>query len=144
MTKQKQFFRKLNITFIYVFRPFTLYFVEAPLAVITALSLLGYDATSLVHLYLGSFSHYSLQILSRSVRLNGELHSYFQESPEMFVQVKVRALAGPLKDIQSLVPKPLLRCLGCVFRVVGRVYGAGCHQGSSSVLCSIHLALNPE
>uniref|UniRef100_A0A8C8LL39 C2H2-type domain-containing protein n=1 Tax=Oncorhynchus tshawytscha TaxID=74940 RepID=A0A8C8LL39_ONCTS len=39
---------------------------------ITTLSLLGYDATSLAHLYLGSFSHFSLQILSYSVRLDGE------------------------------------------------------------------------
>ena len=39
---------------------------------ITALNLLGYDATSLAHLYLGSFSHYSLQIPSSSVRLDGE------------------------------------------------------------------------
>ena len=38
------------------------------------------------------------------------LHSYFQVSPEMFD----RALAGTLKDIQRLVPKPLLCCLGCV------------------------------
>ena len=36
----------------------------------------------------------------------------------MFDQVQVRALAGPLKDIQRLVPKPLLRCLGCVLRVI--------------------------
>ena len=40
--------------------------------------------------------------------------SYFQVSPEMFD----RALAGPLKDIQRLVLKPLLRCLGCVLMVV--------------------------
>ena len=46
------------------------------------------------------------------------LHSYFQVSPEMFDRVQVRALAGPLKDIQRLVPKPLLRCLGCGLRVV--------------------------
>ena len=46
----------------------TQYFVEAPLEMITALSLLGYDATSLTHLYLGSFSHSSLQILSSSIR----------------------------------------------------------------------------
>ena len=32
--------------------------------------------------------------------------------------IQVRALAGPLKDIQRLAPKPLLRCLGCVLRVV--------------------------
>ena len=34
--------------------------------------LLGYDATSLAHLYLEIFSHSSLQILSNSVRLDGE------------------------------------------------------------------------
>ena len=46
------------------------------------------------------------------------LHSYFQVFPEMFDQIQVQALAGPLKDIQRLVPKPLLRGLGCVLRVV--------------------------
>uniref|UniRef100_A0A674BP84 Zgc:165423 n=1 Tax=Salmo trutta TaxID=8032 RepID=A0A674BP84_SALTR len=50
--------------------------VFSPLAVITTLSLLCYDATSLAHLYLGSFSH-SLQILSSSVRLDGERCCYF-------------------------------------------------------------------
>ena len=41
----------------------TIYMVEAHLTAITALSLLGYDATSLAHLYLGSLSH-SSQALS--------------------------------------------------------------------------------
>ena len=45
-------------------------------------------------------------------------HSYFQVSPEMFDWVQVQALAGPLKDIQRHVPKPLLRCLGCVVRFI--------------------------
>ena len=36
----------------------------------------------------------------------------------MFDRVEVQALAGPLKDILRLVTKPLLRCLGCVLRVV--------------------------
>ena len=36
----------------------------------------------------------------------------------MFDQVQVQALTGPLKNIQRLVPKPLLCCLGCVLRVV--------------------------
>jgi hypothetical protein len=80
---------------------------------------------------LESFSHSSPEILS--VRLDGEflpffsrdpicqvgwgasLHSYLQVSPEMFNLVQVWALA---KDIQRFVPKPLLRCLGCVLRVV--------------------------
>ena len=65
MTKHKQVFRniskcitnnKRNTTFTSVFRPFTQYFVEAPLAAITASSLLGYDATRLAPQYLGSFS----------------------------------------------------------------------------------------
>jgi hypothetical protein len=42
------------------------------LAAITASSHLEYDATSLAHLYLESFSHSSFQILSSSVRLDGE------------------------------------------------------------------------
>ena len=46
------------------------------------------------------------------------LHSYFQVSSEMFDQVQVWALAGPLKYIQRFVPKSLLRCLDCVLRVV--------------------------
>ena len=46
------------------------------------------------------------------------MHSYFQVSPEMLNRVQVRALAGPLKDIQRLVLKPLLRCLGYVLRVI--------------------------
>ena len=46
------------------------------------------------------------------------MHSYFQVSAEMFDRFQVRALAGPIKDIQRLVPKPLLRYLGCVRRVV--------------------------
>ena len=45
------------------------------------------------------------------------MHSYFQVSPEMFDRGQVRALAGPLKDIQRLVLK-LLRCFGCVLSVV--------------------------
>jgi hypothetical protein len=61
-------------------------------------------------MYLGSFSHSSLQILSSYVRLDGERYSYFQLSPEMFDGVQVQALAGLLK--------PLLHCLGCVLKIV--------------------------
>ena len=35
----------------------------------------------------------------------------------MLDQVQVWTLAGPLKDIQTRVPKPLLRCPGFVLRV---------------------------
>ena len=58
---------------------FSQYFVEAPLAAITPASLLGYDAISLAHLYLGSFSHSSLQILKLcQIGWGASLHSYFQ------------------------------------------------------------------
>jgi hypothetical protein len=42
------------------------------------------------------------------VGLGALLHSYFQVPLEMFDRFQVQALAGPLKDIQRLVPKPLL------------------------------------
>ena len=81
------------------------------------------------------------------------LHSYFQVSPEMFDRVQVRALAEPLKDIQRLVLKPLLCCLGCVFRVVVLLGDEPSPQSEVpsalelifikdlSVLCSVHLSL---
>ena len=73
------------------------------------------------------------------------LPCYFQVSPEMFDWAQVRALAGPLKDIQGLVPMPILHCLCCVLRVVvlfapvsgPELSGAGFHQGSlCTFLCS--------
>jgi hypothetical protein len=80
------------------------------------------------------------------------LHSYFQVSPEKFDRVQVRALAGLLKDIQRLVPKPLLCCLGCVHSVVVLLEGEPPPQSEVlstlvlikdlSVLCSIHLCIN--
>ena len=88
--------------------------------------------------------------------MGASLHSYFQVSLKMFGQVQVRALAGPLKNIQRLVPKPLLRYLGCVLRVVVLLEGEPLPQSEvlsaleqifikdHSVLCSIHLSLNPS
>ena len=74
----------------------------------------------------------------------------------MFNRVQVLALAGPLKDIQRLVLKPLLRCLGCVLRVVVLLEGEPSPQSvvpsaleqvfikDLSVLCSFHLSLDPN
>ena len=79
-----------------------------------------------------------------------------QVFPEMFDRVQVQALAGPLNDIQRLVLKPHLRCLGCVLRVVVLLEGEPLHQSEVlstleqvfikdlSVLCSIHLSLDPD
>ena len=77
------------------------------------------------------------------------LHSYCQVSPKIFDRVQVRALGGPLKDIQRLVPKPRLRGLGCVLRVIVLLEGEPSPQSevlsaleqvfikNLSVLCSI-------
>ena len=74
----------------------------------------------------------------------------------MFDRVQVRALAGPLKDIQRLVPKPLLCYLGGVLRVVVLLEGEPSPQSEvlsaleqifikdHPVLCSIHLSLIPD
>ena len=74
----------------------------------------------------------------------------------MFDQVQVRALAGPLKDIQRLVLKPILRCLGCVLRVIVPLEGEPLPQSEVlsaveqvfikvlSVRCSVHLSLDPD
>ena len=80
-----------------------LYFVEAPLAAFTALQLLGYDATSLAHLYLGSFSH-SLQILSSSVRLNGErcCTAIFRSPQRCYIGFKSGLWLGHLRTFRDL------------------------------------------
>ena len=77
------------------------------------------------------------------------LHSYFQDSPEMFDRVQVWALAGPLKEIQRLVPNPLLHCLCCVLREPSpqsEVLSAleQVFIKDLSVLCSVHLFLEPD
>ena len=63
------------------------------------------------------------------------LHSYFQVSAETFDRVQVRALAGPHKDVQRLVPKPFLRCFGGVLRVVVLLEGEPSRQ--SEVLSAL-------
>ena len=65
-------------------------------------------------------------------------------------------LAGPLKDIQRLVPKPLLHCLGCELRFIVLLENEPSPQSEVlsalehaflkdlSVLFSVHLSLNPN
>ena len=72
----------------------------------------------------------------------------------MFDRVQFQALAEPLKDIQRLVLKPLLRCLGFKFVVV--LEGEPWPQSEVLsaleqvfikdlfVLCSVHLSLDPD
>ena len=65
-------------------------------------------------------------------------------------------LAGPLKDIQRLVLKPQLCCLGCVLRVFVLLEGEPLHQSEVlsgleqvfikdlSVHCGVHFCLDPD
>ena len=71
----------------------------------------------------------------------------------MVDRVQVRALAGPLKDIQRLVPKPHLCCLGCVLVLFEGETSLQSEVLSAleqvfikdlSVLCSVHLSLDPD
>ena len=100
---------------------------------ITASSLLRYDATSLAHLYLGSFTHSSMQIISSSVRLDGEgyMHSYFQVSPEMFGRVQV--LVHRVVVLLEGEPSPQSEVLSALEQVFIK---------DLSVLCSVHLSLD--
>ena len=82
------------------------------------------------------------------------LHHYFQVSAEMFN--RVWALAAPLKDVQKLILKPLLHCLGCVLKVIVLLEGEPLPQSEVLsaleqvfikdlfVLCSVHLSLGPD
>ena len=83
------------------------------------------------------------------------LHSYFQVSPKRFDRGQVRALAVPLKKIHRLVPKPLLRCIGCEFRIVVLLDSEPSPQSEilgaleqvfikGLSLCCVHLSLNPD
>ena len=73
----------------------------------------------------------------------------------MFDRVQVWPQAGPLKDIQRLVLKPLLLCLGCLLRVVVLLREPSSQSEvlsaleqvffkDLSVLCSVHLSLDPD
>jgi hypothetical protein len=55
-------------------------------------------------------------------------------STQVYSGLQVRALAGPLKDIQRLVPKPLLHCLGSVLRIVVLLEGESLLQFEVSLL----------
>ena len=59
----------------------------------------------------------------RQVGWGASVHSHFQLFPQMFNWIQVWALAGPLKDMHRLSPKPLLCSLGCVLRVVVMLEG---------------------
>ena len=127
-----------------IFKPFTQYFVEAPLASITSLSLLGYDATSVAHLCLGSFTHSSLQILSSSFRLDGErcCTATSRSLQRCSIGFKSGLWLGHSRTFRDLSRSHscvfLIVCLGflscCKVNLWPDHSGAGFHQGT---LCTL-------
>ena len=103
---------------------------------ITASSLLGYEATILVHLYLGSFSHSSLQILSSSIRLDGK-HGCTAFSG-LSRDVRSGSSPGSGRATQGhceTCPEATTACPGCVLRVVVLLEGE--HLPQSEVLSAL-------
>ena len=101
---------------------------------ITASIFLGYDAKSFAHLYLGSFSHSSLQILSNSVRLDGERRCTANIRSLQRCSIGLRSgLELSHKDIQRLVPKPLLCYIGYVLKVIVLLEGEPSPQSEDAL-----------
>ena len=117
-------------------------------------NILGYDAITFFTPVFGDFiQFFSADPLKLcQVGWGALLHSYFQVSPDMLDRVQVRAMAGPLKDIQRLVPKPFPRCLCCVLRVIVLLEGEPSVLSALEkvfindlvLLYSVHLSLHPD
>ena len=118
--------------------------------------LLGYDATSLTHLYLRSFFHSTLQILSSSVGLDGEHHctAIFRSLQRCSIGLKSGLWLDHSRTFRDLSLSHscvvLAMCLGSLscwkvnlrHNVRSWALWTGFHQGT--VLCFIHLSLNPD
>ena len=127
------------------------------LAAITASSLLGYDATSLAHLYLGSFSHSSLQILSSSVRLDRERRctAIFRSLQRSSIGFKFGLWPGHSRTFRDMSQSHsclvLAVCLGSLscwqanlrFSLKSSVLWSR-FSSRISVFCSAHLSLDPD
>ena len=95
-------------------------------------------------------------LLRRSPQALSGCTTIFRSLQRCSIQVQVQALAGSLKNIQRLFPKPLLLCLGCVLRVVVLLEGEPSPQSEIlsaleqvfindlPVLCFVHLSLDSD
>ena len=68
-------------------------------------------------------------------------HGYFQVFPEMFDQVRVRTLAGLLKDVHKLFLKLLLGCFGCALGLCPSASFSHLHRGTLELCQSDHWIL---
>ena len=125
MTKQKLFYRNVCKKYI---KKYHIYISIQTLHLVLCWSIfgsnyslksLGYDTTSLAHLYLGSFSHSSLQILSNSVRLDRDrcCTAIFRSLQRCSIVSKSRLWLGHSRDLSwrhsYIVLAVCLRLLSC-------------------------------
>ena len=113
-----------------------------------------YDATSVAHLYLESFSRSSLQILSSSVWFDGERRYTVIFRSLQRCLIKSELWLGHSRTFRDLSQS--LCCLGCVLRVVVLLEGEPSPKSEVltalekgfikdlSVLCSVHLCHDPD
>ncbi len=122
--------KKWNITFTLVFRPFTQYLVEGPLAAITASSLFWVWRYKLCTPGLGDFLpfFFANPLKLGQVGRGPLVDSHFQFSPEMFDRVQVRALAG-LWLGHSRTFTELSLSHSCVILAVCFIVCGHCHVG---------------
>ena len=86
------------------FRPFNQYFVEAHLAVITASSLLGYDTTSLAHLYLyPSPCHWKIPPQQDTATTMLHRRDYARFPPDVTLGIQAKVLNLGFKRPENLV-----------------------------------------
>ena len=122
-------------------QPLSQYLVEAPLAVITASSLLGYVFISFTHLDLAIFLPFFLADLLKHCQFGwgASVHSNLQVFPQILKGIQVWALAGPLKDFHILVLKPFPCCFGCILGVIVLLERKSSLQ--SNVFCTLKQVL---
>ena len=134
-------------------RPFTQYFVEAPLAVITASSIVGYEATSFIHTCIWGVSSILLCRSSSSVRLDGARR--FTAIFRCSIGFKSGFWLGHLRTFRDLSRSHSCVVL-TVLRVIVLLEAEPLPQSEDlsaleqvfikglSVLCSLHLCLDPD
>ena len=105
-------------------------------AAITALSLLGYDTTSLAHLYLRSIAHSSLRILSSHVSLDGErcCTAIFRSLKRCSIRFKSRPWLGHSRTFRDMS-----RSQSCVVLAV-RLWPLSCWKVNRRP-CEVPIAL---
>ena len=111
------------------------------MAVITALSLLGYVCISFAHLDLGDFLPFCLADLLKLCQVGWgvSVNSDLQVFPQILNGIQVWPLNGPLKDFHVPVLKPVQYCFGSMLGVIVLLERKSSSQ--SQVFCTLKQVL---